>query len=290
MRLLIIGMGFSSHAIYDRLKDDYDWIGGTTRSEDKAARLRDLGLEPILFDGSAPSAGLTDALQTATHLVISAGPGVAGDPTLNQHKDDILSAPHLQWIGYLSTVGVYGNHDGAWVTEDTECRPVSQRSLQRVAAENAWLDLAREAGLPLSIFRLGGIYGPGRNAFVNFETGRAKRIIKKGQVFNRIHRTDIAEAVALASEAKADRIFNVIDNEPAPPQDVVTFAAHLKGVTPPPEIPFEEAELRPMARSFYGENKRCSNARIRDELGMEFRYPSYREALTEMWDTETWRG
>ncbi|WP_350335995.1 SDR family oxidoreductase [Coralliovum pocilloporae] len=290
MRLFIFGMGYSSHAIHERMKDECEWVCGTTRSVEKAEALTELGIDAFLFDGSTPNPEISDRLNEATHLVISAGPNEAGDPTINQHRQDILNSESLAWIGYLSTVGVYGNHDGAWVTEESECRPVSQRSVQRVAAEQAWRALAEEAGLPLAIFRLGGIYGPGRNAFVNFETGRAKRIIKKDQVFNRIHRTDIAEAVALAAGVKSGLTFNVIDNEPAPPQDVVTMAAELKGVTPPPEIPFEEAELRPMARSFYGENKRCSNARLKAELGMRFRYPTYREALTEMWETDSWRG
>jgi hypothetical protein len=278
MRLFVFGVGYSSKAIIEEVGDRFDWIGGTTRSKEKADTLKTAGIEPFLFDGDTPGDEIAEALSRATHILISIAPNDAGDPVLNQHGKDIVAAGP-KWIGYLSTVGVYGNHDGAWVDETTACKPVSRRSVQRVAAEEAWLEFADARQLAVQIFRLSGIYGPGRNAFENFKKGRARRLIKPGQVFNRIHVADIAGAVAAAMHTPGTRIFNVTDDEPAPPQDVVSYAAKLLGVAPPPEVPFETADLTPMARTFYGENKRVSNQRIKDELGYAFRYPDYRTAL-----------
>lgn len=281
MRLFVFGVGYSSKAIIEEVRDRFDWIGGTTRSAEKASALRENGIEPFIFDGEAPGDGIADALSTATHVLVSIAPNEAGDPVLNRHGADIAAASP-QWVGYLSTVGVYGNHDGAWVDETTACKPVSKRSVQRVAAEEAWLSFAERTSVPIQIFRLSGIYGPGRNTFENFKKGRARRLIKPGQVFNRIHVADIAGAVSIAMQSPKTRIFNVTDDQPAPPQDVVTYAAELLGVTPPPEVAFEAADLTPMARSFYGENKRVSNQRVKDELGYTFRYPDYRIALNTL--------
>ncbi|WP_299475297.1 SDR family oxidoreductase [uncultured Roseibium sp.] len=281
MRLFVFGVGFSSKAFIEEVRDQFDWIGGTTRSEEKANHLREAGVEPFLFDGTSKGEGVADALKTATHVLVSIAPNEDGDPVLTWHGEDI-AAGTPSWIGYLSTVGVYGNHDGAWVDEDTACKPVSKRSVQRVAAEDTWLSYAADTGLPVQIFRLSGIYGPGRNTFENFRKGKARRLVKPGQVFNRIHVADIASALKLAMTNPSTRVFNVTDDEPAPPQDVVTHAAELLGVAPPPEIPFESADLTPMARSFYGENKRVSNKRIKDELGFKFRYPNYRIALQDL--------
>jgi nucleoside-diphosphate-sugar epimerase len=281
MRLFVFGFGYSSKAIIEEVRDRFDWIGGTTRSAEKAGALRENGIEPFTFDGETPGDGIADALSTATHVLVSIAPNDAGDPVLNQHGADIAAASP-KWVGYLSTVGVYGNHDGAWVDETTICKPVSKRSVQRVAAEEAWLAFAEQNSVPVQIFRLSGIYGPGRNTFENFKKGRARRLIKPGQVFNRIHVADIAGAVSIAMQSPETRVFNVTDDQPAPPQDVVTYAAELLGVTPPPEVPFETADLTPMARSFYGENKRVSNQRVKDELGYTFRYPDYRIALNTL--------
>lgn len=284
MRLFIFGTGFSSKAFVEEVRDQFDWIGGTTRSAEKADALRDIGVDPFLFDGDTQGAGIADALKQATHVLVSIAPNGAGDPVLNQYASEIAAAkPH--WIGYLSTVGVYGNHDGAWVDEATPLNPVSKRSVQRVAAEEAWLGFAAENDLPVQIFRLSGIYGPGRNAFENFRKGTARRLVKPGQVFNRIHVADIAGALKAAMEKPSTRVFNVTDDEPAPPQDVVAYAAELLGVEAPPEIPFETADLSPMARSFYGENKRVSNKRLKEELGFAFRYPDYRTALQALLKT-----
>ncbi|UFI04990.1 SDR family oxidoreductase [Roseibium aggregatum] len=284
MRLFIFGTGFSSKAFVEEVRDQFDWIGGTTRSSDKMEALRTLGVEPFLFDGNSQGDGVAEALKQATHILVSIAPNEAGDPVLNQYANEIAGAKP-RWIGYLSTVGVYGNHDGAWVDEDTPLNPVSKRSVQRVAAEEAWLAFAEQNDLPVQIFRLSGIYGPGRNAFENFRKGTARRLVKPGQVFNRIHVADIAGALKAAMTKPSTRVFNVTDDEPAPPQDVVAFAAELLGVEAPPEIPFETADLTPMARSFYGENKRVSNQRVKDELGFTFRYPDYRVALKALLET-----
>ncbi len=279
MRLFVFGMGYSSHAIADHLRKDTTWIGGTTRSSEKAERLVADGIDAFLFDGTAPTPEIDRALEGVTHLVISIAPNEEGDPVLLHHADRLASLQSLVWIGYLSTVGVYGNHDGAWVDETAECRPVSKRSVYRDKAERAWLALGEQCGVPTAVFRLSGIYGPGRNAFENFRKGTARRIDKPGQVFNRIHVEDIGQTVAAAARQKAAGIFNVTDDEPAPPQDVVAYAAELLGVEPPPLIPFDEADLSPMGRSFYGENKRVSNRKIKDDLGIRLVYPTYRQAL-----------
>jgi nucleoside-diphosphate-sugar epimerase len=282
MRLFVFGLGYSARAFVREARERFDWIGATTRSPDKAETMREQGITPFLFDGSRAGDGIAEALAQATHVLVSIAPDTEGDPVLLHHRGD-LEAARPDWIGYLSTVGVYGNHDGAWVDESTPVKPVSRRSQQRVAAENAWLMLSRQTGIPVQIFRLSGIYGPGRNAFVNFEKGKARRLIKPGQVFNRIHVDDIAGALLAAiSHEPSTRIYNVTDDEPAPPQDVVAHAAELLGVAPPPEQDFETADLSPMARSFYGENKRVSNARVKEELGYSFRFADYRTALAAL--------
>lgn len=284
MRLFVFGLGYSASQFVRDAGDRFDWIGGTTRSADKAKTLVASGIEAFSYEGKGPTAEIEAAIATATHVLVSIAPNETGDPVLSDFSE-ALGAARPEWIGYLSTVGVYGNHDGGWVDEETECKPVSKRSVQRVAAENGWLTFAEEHDLPVQIFRLSGIYGPGRNAFVNFEKGRARRLIKEGQVFNRIHVADISGALQASLAHPQTRVFNVTDDLPAPPQDVVTRAAEIMGLTPPPEVPFETADLKPMARSFYGENKRVSNRRLKDELGYTFRFPTYEAALTHMWNT-----
>ncbi|MDD7910037.1 SDR family oxidoreductase [Pseudovibrio exalbescens] len=282
MRLFIFGVGFSSKAFVEAARDQFDWIGGTTRSEEKAAQLKEMGVEPFLFDGEAATDAIREALRTATHVLVSIAPNDGGDPVLNAFLADLAKA-QPQWIAYLSTVGVYGDHDGAWVTEETECKPVSLRSRQRVAAESQWLQFAHDTDTRLLILRLSGIYGKGRNGFVNLERGTAKRVIKPGQVFNRIHAEDIAGVLKASLSTSAAGIYNVSDDEPAPPQDVVTYAAELMGVAPPPEIPFEEANMSPMGRSFYGETKRVDNAKVKRDMNYTFAYPTYRVALDALW-------
>lgn len=287
--LFIFGFGFTSEAIAEKLLTEFSKISGTTRSPEKASALQNGHVQPVLFDGETVTEELQSRLKTATHLLISIAPDEKGDPVLIAASEVIKSCPDLKWIGYLSTVGVYGNHDGEWVDETTICKPVSKRSLQRVAAEEAWKNFAHTLNIPLAIFRLSGIYGPGRNAFMNIEKGTARRLVKKDQVFNRIHREDIGSAVKLAISKSASGIFNITDDMPAPPQDVVTFAYQLVGKEPPPEIDFETAELSPMARSFYGENKRVSNKKSKDVLGLVYQWPNYQESLERMWEQGKWR-
>ncbi|MEH0075923.1 SDR family oxidoreductase [Pannonibacter sp. Pt2] len=281
MRLFIFGVGYSSKAFVERIRSRCSWIGGTTRSVAKAEQLKALGVEPFLFDGTQPGEGIREALADATHVLQSIAPDEAGDPVLIHHGVDVAAA-RPQWIGYLSTVGVYGDHDGAWVDEDTPCRPVSRRSVQRVAAENAWLEFAATTELPVQVFRLSGIYGPGRNALINLRDGTARRLVKPGQVFNRIRVEDIAGVLEASLAQPRTRIYNVTDDEPAPPQDVVTYGAELLGIQPPPEQDFATADLSPMARSFYGENKRVSNGRIKRELSYKFLYENYRVSLCDL--------
>jgi nucleoside-diphosphate-sugar epimerase len=285
-RIFIFGAGYSAKA-FARTGTTGAEIIGTTRSTEKFDALRRAGIAPLAFEGSVTD-GIEAALRTTTHLVVSIAPEEAGDPVLAAAREALAEKmPALRWIGYLSTVGVYGDHGGDWVDEASECRPVAGRSRLRVEAERQWLDLGKQAGLPVAVLRLSGIYGPGRNAFVNLANGTAKRLIKPGQVFNRIHVEDIAGALWHLAGRTLGGIFNVTDDQPAPPQDVVAYAAALMGVEPPPEVPFETAQLSPMARSFYGENKRVSNAAIK-KAGYRFRFPDYRAALTAMWRAGNW--
>lgn len=289
MHVLVLGAGYSGMAIARALAGKADSVAGTTRSVEKAVKLEKAGIRPIVFDGETVSDELAAALRQTTHLIQSIAPGRDGDPMFRSGSTDLADlAPALRWIGYLSTVGVYGDHGGQWVSEDMLSKPVSARSVERVEAEEAWLAFGAKHDVPVAVLRLSGIYGPGRNAFCNLANGTARRLIKPGQVFNRIRVEDIGAATSYLSERLRGGVFNITDNEPAPPQDIVAEAARLMGVEPPPEMPFETAELSPMARSFYGENKRVSNARMR-ETGFEFAYPDYRVSLAQMWQTDSWR-
>ncbi|WP_182422378.1 SDR family oxidoreductase [Aureimonas sp. ME7] len=277
-RFFIFGCGYSGSAFANTF-DPASIAGVTTRSPEKAARFRDDGLPAFLFDGDAPGEGIDEALADVTHLVLSVAPGPSGDPVWHHHGGAIARGmPRLRWIGYLSTVGVYGDHGGAWVDEASPTRPVSARSRERLEAEEAWTKLAQERETPLAILRLSGIYGPGRNAFENLRSGRARRLVKPGQVFNRIHVDDIAGALGFLSGRCEGGIFNVTDDEPAPPQDVVAYAARIGGFSLPPEVDFETADLSPMARSFYGENKRVANSKLK-ALGYGMFFRNFREGL-----------
>ena len=276
MRLMIFGAGYSGKAIGKLLGSEGTSVAGTTRSAEKGTALEDMGIRPFVFDGTSLSEPLRAELAETTHLVQSIAPGSEGDPLIRLGGQPGIKAlmPKLEWIAYLSTVGVYGDHHGAWVNEESELKPVSVRSVERVEAEQAWQVVAARDNLPLAILRLSGIYGPGRNTFMNLTNGTARRLVKKDQVFNRIRVEDIASATAFLAGPNTGGIFNVTDDMPSPPQDVVTEAARLMEMDAPPEQPFETAELTPMARSFYGENKRVSNGKIKS-LGFNFQYPNY---------------
>jgi nucleoside-diphosphate-sugar epimerase len=284
MKLFIFGLGFSSQTFVQDFGVRFTSVVGTVRSDEKAERLRAQGrVTPLIFSDARQDAALAQSLLDADVMLVSTPPDVQGDPVLRAFARGIAAAPRLKRIVYLSTVGVYGDHQGAWIDEDTAPRPIAGRSNARLAAEDEWRALAARSGAELDILRLSGIYGPGRNALAALKAGHAKRIIKPGQIFNRIHVTDIARAImACIDGGKPGATYNVTDDEPAPPQDVVAFAADLLGVTPPPEQDFSSADMTPMARSFYGESKRVSNARIKRELGFVFSLPTYREGLQSL--------
>ena len=271
--LFTFGHGYSASALA-RLLSPLGWqLFGTTRNADKLDDIAAQGVTPILWPGSDPR----PALAQATHLLLSAAPDESGDPVIAEFGSDMAQlAPNLEWVGYLSTTGVYGDHQGGWVDESTPLTPSTKRGHHRVLAERQW----QETGLPLHIFRLAGIYGPGRGPFAKVRRGTARRIVKPGQVFSRIHVDDIAQTV-LASINRPDpgAIYNVCDDDPAPPQDVLSHAAALLGVSLPPEEDYATAEMTPMARSFYAESKRVRNDRIKRELGVSLLYPSYRDGL-----------
>ncbi len=270
--LLCFGFGFSAKTLTSKL-DPKQWcITGTSRSSEGAAAILAQGFEGVVFDD------LNSIPKDVTHIVSSVPPDETGDPVLQKFGNEIaLRAKTFDWVAYLSTTGVYGDRGGEWVDEDTELLPNTDRGERRVAAEAAWANIPNLHPL---IFRLAGIYGPGRNAFESLKSGKAQRVIKSGQIFSRIHVEDIA-GVLLASIAKPNpgRIYNLADDEPCPPQNVITYAAELMGLDPPPEVAFEDAKLSAMARSFYADSKRVSNARIKNELGYVLKYPNYRFGL-----------
>lgn len=277
--LLSLGHGYSAAALARRLGAGWRIIG-TTRSPEKAARLRREGIEALVWPGT----DLGPAIAEATHVLVSIAPDAAGDAVLAEYADAIdAAAAHLAWVGYLSTTGVYGDHRGGWVDETTPPAPTTVRGRQRLLAEEQWQALAARAGLPLHIFRLAGIYGPGRGPFEKVRNGTARLVLRENQYFSRIHVDDIA-AVLAASIARPDpgAIYNVADDDPSPPEDVLAEAARLLGLPLPPEVPFEEADMTPLARSFYAESKRVRNDRIKRELGVRLAYPDYRAGLRRL--------
>jgi hypothetical protein len=268
--LLCFGLGYSARVLARGLRDNGWRITGTSRKPSEPDCLcfdRDHPLGPGAFAG-------------VTHVLVSIPPDNAGDPALDRHGDDIAALPALRWLGYLSTTGVYGDRAGAWVDERSELRPSGARGRRRVAAEAGWLDLWRRRGLPSHIFRLAGIYGPGRSPFEALRTGTAKRIDRPGQVFSRIHVDDLASVlIASIARPRPGAVYNVCDDEPAAPESVIAHAASLLGLPAPPLVPFEAADLSPMAKSFWDDNKRVANALVKEELGVALRYPNYRDGL-----------
>ena len=303
--LFCFGLGYSAMELATLLKDQGFSVSGTVRQSGKAKTLSQQNINAISIDEFGvsdvgilqrqhPQDGerefrpdIVQAIARATHLLVSIAPNELGDPVLNNYKQLLVDTQNIKWIGYLSTVGVYGNHDGAWVDEETTPKPLSTRSKYRVQAENEWLQIGRETGKPVQLFRLAGIYGPGRNPLDKLRQGRARRIDKPCQVFNRIHVRDIARALIQSIEQpRSGAVYNVTDDEPAPPQDVIAYAADLLNMPPPPLISFEDSDLSPLGRSFYGENKRVSNARMKGELNFRLKFPTYREGLAALADED----
>ena len=280
-RLFCFGIGYSAQALIDRLQAGGWHVAGTVRSADKAEQLRARGVETHVFDRGRPLADSDAALAGTTHLLSSVPPDADGDAVVDEHGDALRRlADQIDWAGYLSTTGVYGDRNGGWVDETSELRPTSDRSRRRVAAETAWRDLAAESGLSLHVFRLAGIYGPGRNPLETVRQGKAKRIDKPGQVFSRIHVADIVNVLeASFARPNAGAVYNVCDDEAAAPKDVTEFACALLGVDPPPLVPIDEAGMSEMAWTFWKDNKRVDNTRMRRELGVAPTYPDYRAGL-----------
>lgn len=285
--LFCFGLGYTALALGRRLAASGWVVTGTCRSTERQARLRESGFSAVLFDRNRPVDAT--ALNGVTHLLVSVPPDAAGDPVLALHGGDIATlAGRLSWLGYLSTTGVYGDRGGGWVDETAGLLPTGERARRRVTAEQGWLELWRDRGAPVHIFRLAAIYGPGRSAFDALRAGTAKRIDKPGQVFSRIHVEDLASVlIASMRRPRPGAVYNVCDDDPAPPAAVVTYAAELLGIEPPPLVPLEAAGLSPMARSFYDDNKRVANRLIKTELGATLRYPDFRTGLAAILAEET---
>ena len=284
MNLFCFGLGYCADYLSAKLIKQGWQVSATCRTSEKAAVLEASGIRPVLLSGKKVT--VTD-LGKADHILISAPPEQDGsDPVLNFAEAALAALQdQIKWVGYLSTTGVYGDHQGAWIDEETPAVLLSERGQRRVAAEAQWA----ATGLPMHYFRLAGIYGPGRNSLRALQNGTARRVVKQGQVFSRIHLADITRILeASMANPNAGRAYSVCDDTPAPPQDVVTYAAELMGVSPPALQDLATAELSPMARSFYGENKRIRNNRIKEELGVSLEYPDYRAGLSALWESGTY--
>ncbi len=279
-RLFVFGPGYSARVFADALRADGWRIAATCRSEGKKAELEAQGIEAFLFDRGRPLADAKAALAGTTHLLVSIPPDAKGDPVLDQHARDLADLRTLDWAGYLSTTGVYGDTGGEWVSEAAWLKPTGERQKRRVEAERGWLNLYRQYGVPMHLFRLAGIYGPGRSAIDSVRDGTARRVDKPGQVFCRIHVEDIARTLrASMARPTLGAVYNVADDLPSPSHEVVEYACRLLGVEPPPLIPFDQAEMSPMAASFYADCRRVKNDRIKRQLGVTLAYPDYRAGL-----------
>ena len=283
MNLFVFGLGFTARHFAEREARRFGVVRATVTDAARAEAIaRETSIGMRTFGPQADDPRIAADLADTDVLVVSAPPDRDGDTVLRRYGEAIRES-RIAWIGYLSTIGVYGDHEGAWIDEETASRPASSRSRGRLAVEEAWLQLGRETGKAVQVFRLSGIYGPGRNPMVKLRDGKSQRIIKEGQVFNRIHVDDIATTLSASiGRPRPGAVYNVTDDEPAPPQVVTEYAAALAGLPLPPEVDFETAELSPMARSFYGENKRVRNRLIREELGVALSYPTYREGLAAL--------
>lgn len=286
-KLFCFGYGYTAAALSNVLRR-YDWdISGTTTDPDKRAQMAADGIHAELFE---PTRHLPDpfgSFRGVTHVLLSIPPTRSGDPAFEAHAHDLLECGTIEWAGYLSTTAVYGNHDGGWIDESTPLAPTSQRGSQRERAEEQWQSLAMNEDFPLHIFRLAGIYGPGRSALDTVRSGTARRIDKPGHVFNRIHVDDIVQTlIASINQPKPGGIYNLADDYPSTSHEVISFACNLLGICPPPMIPYEQADVAPMVRSFYSDNKRVKNDRIKQELGVSLLYPDYRAGLQACLETD----
>ncbi len=282
MSVFFFGMGYSSRATANAIRSIIDQnitIFGTTRSRARAEELLRDKIRSHAFDGRAPGLMLASDLKKSTHVIASIPPTNGSDPVLEHHQQELDEAQDLQWLAYFSSVGVYAGSDGGWIDESAALARENERAAERIGVEERWIEYAEKRDVPLAIFRIAGIYGPGRSAINKLKDGLAHRIIKPGQVFNRVHRDDIGRITALAMQNRLSGIFNLTDDEPAPPQDLVTYGAKLLKVQPPKSVPFEKSDLSEMAKMFYSDNKRVSNAKIKKALGIELLYPTYREGL-----------
>jgi nucleoside-diphosphate-sugar epimerase len=281
--LVCLGLGYCARHYVSEFGKRFSHIAGTARADGGATG--DGKVEMIRFDGVTATPPLSAAILSAEALLISAPPHEAGDPVLTALRRELDAAPHLRTVVYLSTIGVYGDHGGGFVDEDTPTAPISPRGEARVAAENVWRSFGARRGIAIAVLRLAGIYGPGRNALLQVKAGAARRIDKPGQLFNRVHVADIAQAIDAAFAKKADGIFNLADDEAGAPGDPLVFAANLLGVAPPPAIPFDVAvqTMSPMAASFYAECRQVRNERLKTILDVRLRYPTYREGLTALY-------
>jgi nucleoside-diphosphate-sugar epimerase len=287
--LICFGLGYSAQHFVEIFGQKFDRIVGTVRGAERAATLNadpSGRLKALVFDGTVVAPDLRSVIAEVDAALVSVPPDENGDPVLRACGDVLVQAQRLRAIVYLSTIGVYGDRDGAWVDEATPPQPGAARSRERLAAEQAWLDFAARRGIAVAILRLAGIYGPGQNALVQIASGKVRRIVKPGQVFNRIHVGDIAQAIDAAFTRRASGIFNVADDAPTPPADPIVFAAQLMDVAPPPAIPFDKAALTmsPMALSFWQECRRVKNDKLKRDLGVSLRYPTYREGLRTLFD------
>jgi nucleoside-diphosphate-sugar epimerase len=287
--LICFGFGYSAEHFIAGCGQKFDRIVGTVRNRERSVILNayDGGrLQALVFDGMQATPELNSAIAEADDVLVSVPPGDNGDPVLAVFGAALSGATKLREIVYLSTIGVYGDRGGQWVDEDTQPEPDSGRGSARLAAEHGWQSVGRCNGASVAILRLAGIYGPGQNALVQIARGKARRVVKPGQIFNRIHVADIAQAIDAAFTRRASGIFNVADDLPSPPGDPIVFAAQLLGVEPPPEIPFAEAApaMSPMALSFWQECRRVKNDKLKHQLGVALRYPTYREGLRALFE------
>ncbi len=288
--LFCFGYGYSCDYIGHELMQRGGWrISGTTRDLNRKKELRARGVQAHLFDYDMPLADPANALKDVTHIIISTPPSDSGDPSFNTHAQDILNLPKLEWLGYLSTTGSYGDRGGGWVDESSELRPTTKRGSRRMNVEKQWLSLYKSHGLPVHIFRLAGIYGPGRSALDSVRSVIARRIDKPGHYFNRVHVEDLVQAlIASMLNNNAGEAYNICDDLPVPSHEVIDYACKLLGLESPPLIPFDKVDLAPIHQSFYADNKRVRNDKMKKELGITLKYENYKQGLQACLDAENY--